>query len=70
MAKAHTLCGGMTEVPHRRLFELFQLSPGGCYHRILAYISLIMALQLPSNALGKVRKHMPFLKELAHEYFT
>ena len=40
-----------------------------CY-RILAYISLKMELHWRSNPVGKVRKNLPFFKELAYEYFT
>ena len=40
-----------------------------CY-RILAYISLKMELHWRSNPVGKVRKNLPFFKELAYEHFT
>ena len=40
-----------------------------CY-RILAYVSLKMELNWRSKPLGKVRNNLPFLKELAYEYFT
>ena len=40
-----------------------------CY-RILAYISLKMELHWRANPIGKVRKNLPFFKELAYEYFT
>jgi len=39
-----------------------------CY-RILACISLKMELHWRSNPVGKVRKNLPFFKELAYEYF-
>jgi putative transposase len=40
-----------------------------CY-RILAFISLKMEMHWRSNPVGKVRKNLPFFKELAHENFT
>ena len=40
-----------------------------CY-RILAFISLKMELHWRSNPVGKVRKNLPFFKELAYETFT
>ena len=40
-----------------------------CY-RILAFISLKMELHWRSNPVGKVRKNLPFFKELAYENFT
>jgi len=40
-----------------------------CY-RILAYISLKMEMHWRSSPVGKVRKNLPFFKELAYEYFT
>ena len=40
-----------------------------CY-RILAYISLKMELHWRANPVGKVRKNLPFFKELAYEHFT
>jgi putative transposase len=40
-----------------------------CY-RILAFICLKMELHWRSNPVGKVRKNLPFFKELAYEYFT
>ena len=40
-----------------------------CY-RLLAFISLRMELHWRSNPIGKVRKNLPFLKELAFEKFT
>jgi len=40
-----------------------------CY-RILAYISLKMEMHWRSNPVGKVRKNLPFFKELTYEYFT
>jgi hypothetical protein len=40
-----------------------------CY-RILAYVSLKMELHWRSDPVGKVRKNLPFFKELTYEYFT
>ena len=40
-----------------------------CY-RIMAYISLKMELHWRSNHVGKMRKNLPFFKELAYDYFT
>jgi len=40
-----------------------------CY-RLLAFISLRMELHWRSNPIGKVRKNLPFLKELAWNKFT
>jgi len=40
-----------------------------CY-RILAYISLKMELHWRSNSVGKVRRNLPFFKELAYMNFT
>jgi len=40
-----------------------------CY-RILAFICLKMELHWRSNPVGKVRKNLPFFKELAYENFT
>lgn len=40
-----------------------------CY-RLLAFISLRMELQWRSNPVGKVRKNLPFLKDMAWNNFT
>ena len=40
-----------------------------CY-RILAFICIKMELHWRSNPVGKVRKNLPFFKELAYENFT
>jgi putative transposase len=40
-----------------------------CY-RILAFICLKMELHWRSNPVGKVRRNLPFFKELAYEHFT
>lgn len=40
-----------------------------CY-RIPAFISLKMELHWRSNPVRKVRKNLPFFKELAYENFT
>jgi len=40
-----------------------------CY-RILAYISLKMELHWRSNPVGRVRKNLPFFKELVYLNFT
>jgi len=40
-----------------------------CY-RLLAFISLKMELHWRSTPVGKVRKNLPFFKELAYENFT
>ena len=40
-----------------------------CY-RIRAYIALKMELHWQLNPAGKVRKNLPFFKELAYEHFT
>ncbi|HID96766.1 MAG TPA: IS256 family transposase, partial [Thermodesulfobacteriaceae bacterium] len=40
-----------------------------CY-RLLAFISLKMELHWRSNPIGRVRRNLPFLKELAWNNFT
>jgi len=40
-----------------------------CY-LILAYVALKMELHWRSNPVGKVRKNLPFFKELAQGNFT
>jgi len=40
-----------------------------CY-RILAFIAIKMELHWRSNPVGRVRKNLPFFKELAHKNFT
>lgn len=55
----------------RRRTKVMEIVAGeiACY-RILAYISLKMEMHWRSNPVGKVRKNLPFFKELAYEYFT
>jgi len=55
----------------RRRTKVMEIVAGetACY-RILAYISLKMELHWRSTPIGKVRKSLPFFKELAYEYFT
>lgn len=55
----------------RRRTKVMEIIAGeiACY-RILAYISLKMELHWRANPVGKVRKNLPFFKELAYEYFT
>ena len=55
----------------RRRTKTMEILAGekACY-RILAYVSLKMELNWRSKPLGKVRNNLPFLKELAYEYFT
>lgn len=55
----------------RRRTKVMEIVAGetACY-RILAYISLKMEIHWRSNPVGKVRKNLPFFKELADEYFT
>ena len=55
----------------RRRTKVMEIVAGekACY-RILAYISLKMELHWRSNPVGKVRKNLPFFKELAYEHFT
>jgi len=55
----------------RRRTKVMEIVAGeiACY-RILAYISLKMELHWRSSPVGKVRKNLPFFKELAYEYFT
>jgi len=55
----------------RRRTKVMEIVAGetACY-RILAYISLKMELHWRSNPVGKVRKNLPFFKELAYENFT
>ena len=55
----------------RRRTKVMEIVAGeiACY-RILAYISLKMEMHWRSNPIGKVRKNLSFLKELAYEYFT
>ena len=54
----------------RRRTKVMEIVAGelACY-RILAYISLKMEMHWRSNPVGKVRKNLPFFKELAYEYF-
>ena len=55
----------------RRRTKTMEILAGetACY-RILAYVSLKMELNWRAKPLGKVRNNLPFLKELAYEYFT
>jgi len=55
----------------RRRTKVMEIVAGeiACY-RILAYISLKMEMHWRSSPVGKVRKNLPFFKELAYEYFT
>ena len=55
----------------RRRTKVMEIVTGeiACY-QILAYISLTMEMHWRSNPVGKVRKNLPFFKELAYEYFT
>ncbi|MDD5101139.1 MAG: IS256 family transposase [Syntrophales bacterium] len=55
----------------RRRTKVMEIVAGeiACY-RILAYISLKMEMHWRSSPIGKVRKNLPFFKELAYEYFT
>ena len=55
----------------RRRTKVMEIVAGetACY-RILAYISLKMELHWRSTPIGKVRKSLPFFKELAYEHFT
>ena len=55
----------------RRRTKVMEIVAGeiACY-RILAYIALKMELHWRSSPVGKVRKNLPFFKELAYEYFT
>ena len=55
----------------RRRTKVMEIVAGelACY-RILAYISLKMEMHWRSNPVGKVRKNLPFFKELAYETFT
>jgi putative transposase len=55
----------------RRRTKVMEIVAGeiACY-RILAYVSLKMEMHWRSNPVGKVRKNLPFFKELAYEYFT
>jgi putative transposase len=55
----------------RRRTKVMEIVAGetACY-RILAYISLKMEIHWRSSPVGKVRKNLPFFKELAYEYFT
>lgn len=55
----------------RRRTKTMEIVAGetACY-RILAYVALRMELHWRSNPVGKVRKNLPFLKELAYEHFT
>lgn len=55
----------------RRRTKVMEIVAGeiACY-RILAYISLKMEMHWRSSPVGKVRKNLPFFKELAYEHFT
>jgi putative transposase len=55
----------------RRRTKVMEIVAGeiSCY-RLLAYISLKMELHWRSNPIGKVRKNLPFFKEMAYENFT
>jgi len=55
----------------RRRTKVMEIVAGeiACY-RILAYISLKMEMHWRSSPIGKVRKNLPFFKELAYEHFT
>src|SRR4030042_6371297 len=55
----------------RRRTKVMEIVAGeiACY-RILAYISLKLEMHWRSNPVGKVRKNLPFFKELAYEHFT
>jgi putative transposase len=55
----------------RRRTKTMEIVAGetSCY-RLLAFVSLKMELTWRSKPLGKVRNNLPFLKELAYEYFT
>ena len=55
----------------RRRTKTMEILAGeaACY-RVLVFICLKMELHWRSNPVGKVRKNLPFFKELAYEYFT